>query len=70
MSDVRPESDIVSALDVRFTPESGHCRTTGGCPLCAKSGLMQCSNRQETHAGNIDRISTRPVAFKAGWRSP
>jgi hypothetical protein len=41
MSDVRPESDIVSALDVRFTPESGHCRTTGGCPLCAKSGLMQ-----------------------------
>jgi hypothetical protein len=21
----------------RFTPESGHCRATGGCPLCAKS---------------------------------
>jgi hypothetical protein len=23
--------------DVRFTPKSGHCRTTLGCPLCAKS---------------------------------
>jgi hypothetical protein len=26
-------------FDVRFTPESGHCRATIGCPLCAKSGL-------------------------------
>jgi hypothetical protein len=25
-------------IDVRFTPKSGHCRTTLGCPLCAKSG--------------------------------
>src|SRR4029077_2121049 len=24
--------------DVRFTSESGHCRATVGCPLCAKSG--------------------------------
>jgi hypothetical protein len=23
------------ALNVRFTPESGHCRTRLGCPLCA-----------------------------------
>jgi hypothetical protein len=24
--------------DVRFTPESGHCRATVGCPLSARSG--------------------------------
>jgi len=24
--------------NVRFTPRSGHCRTTLGCPLCAKNG--------------------------------
>jgi hypothetical protein len=27
--------------DVRFTPKSGHCRTTAGCPLCAKSRREQ-----------------------------
>jgi hypothetical protein len=31
--------------NVRFTPESGHCGVTVGCPLCAKSGLMHRSNR-------------------------
>jgi hypothetical protein len=30
------------ACYVRFTPESGHCWAKLGCPLCAKSGLMQC----------------------------
>jgi len=25
-------------VDVRFTPNSGHCRATVGCPLCANSG--------------------------------
>jgi hypothetical protein len=34
---------IAALIDVRFTPKSGHCRATVGCPLCAKSGLMQCS---------------------------
>ena len=28
---------------VRFTPESGHRLNLSGCPLCAKSGHMQCS---------------------------
>ena len=28
--------------DVCFTPKSKHCWATAGCPLCAKSGLMQC----------------------------
>src|SRR5215469_9178514 len=28
---------------VRFTPESGQRADLSGCPLCAKSGLMQCS---------------------------
>jgi hypothetical protein len=32
-------TDIEAQLpDVRFTPESGHCGATVGCPLCAKSG--------------------------------
>jgi hypothetical protein len=39
------KADILRGLrDVRFTPKSGHCRTTLGCPLsrsrqCSKSGL-------------------------------
>jgi hypothetical protein len=40
---VQPANCNVAA-HVRFTPKSGHCLTTVGCPLCAKSGLMQCSN--------------------------
>jgi hypothetical protein len=28
--------------DVRFTPESGHCRPIVGCPLCAKSRHYDC----------------------------
>jgi hypothetical protein len=32
-----------SNRDVRFTPKSGHCRATVGCPLCARSGLMHRS---------------------------
>jgi hypothetical protein len=36
------KADILLGLrDVRFTPESGHCRATVGCPLCAKSGREQ-----------------------------
>ena len=29
--------------NVRFTPESGHCETLLGCPLCAKSGSRPLS---------------------------
>ena len=29
--------------NVRFTPKSGHWLSASGCPLCATSGLMQCS---------------------------
>jgi hypothetical protein len=33
------KADIAAVSShVRFTPESGHCRTMLGCPLCAKSG--------------------------------
>src|SRR6476661_2933314 len=31
------------ASHVRFTPNSGHLQRTSPCPLCATSGLMQCS---------------------------
>jgi hypothetical protein len=41
------KADMTSLIhDVRFTPKSGHRRTTAECPLCAKSELMHCSNRQ------------------------
>src|SRR5215510_8065526 len=39
---------------VRFTPESGHVRCNQGCPLWAKSGLMQRSN--------LDRYSINSLA--------
>src|SRR6516164_5654107 len=36
--------------DVRFTSKSGHRSAGQQCPLCAKSGLMHCSNLgPETH---------------------
>src|SRR6516162_8326678 len=38
---------------VRFTPESGHWLSVSGCPLCAKSGLMQRSKK--------DRYSPRSI---------
>jgi hypothetical protein len=37
------KADIgLAQVDVRFTPESGHCSAQSQCPLCAKSGLMHC----------------------------
>ena len=37
------EADIsLSQTNVRFTPESGHRYLVCECPLCAKSGLLQC----------------------------
>src|SRR5262245_48370888 len=30
--------DVVSRIDVRFTPERGHVRCTSPCPLWARSG--------------------------------
>jgi hypothetical protein len=33
-------------IDVRFTPKSGHRNSVTECPLCAKSGLMQCSKKR------------------------
>src|SRR5262252_7950108 len=38
------KADIgVRPRNVRFTPESGHWNPVVECPLCAKSGHMQCS---------------------------
>src|SRR6516164_4269281 len=31
--------------NVRFTPKSGHRNSVVECPLCAKSGLVQCSKK-------------------------
>jgi len=47
-ADVRfgSKADIAaSPINVRFTPKSGHRNSAAKCPLCAKSGLMQCSKK-------------------------
>jgi hypothetical protein len=42
------KADIgLAPADVRFTPKSGHCRTTLGCPLFAKK---QTNALQQTAA--------------------
>jgi len=33
-------------VDVRFTPESGHCGARSGCPLCAISGYSGLQRRR------------------------
>jgi hypothetical protein len=35
-----------SRPNARFTPKSGHWLSASERPLCAKSGLMQCSKLQ------------------------
>jgi len=38
------KADILHrSADVRFTPKSRHWNSVAECPLCAKSGHMQCS---------------------------
>ena len=50
-----------SQSHVRFTPESGRRELDSTCPLCAKSGLMQCNkNALSSLIGAHD--------VKAGWR--
>jgi hypothetical protein len=44
-------------FDVRFTPKSRHSLPRPACPLCAKSGHMQCSkkiSRRALHARDSD----------------
>ena len=61
-----------SNCDVRFTPERGHQRSALGCPLCAKSGLMRCSNRpagQPIPDGKVDRVWGSPFGVRPVQRS-
>jgi hypothetical protein len=46
--------------NVRFTPESRHRLNVLECPLCAKSGLMHCSN-------SVVIRSPRPGALAKVW---
>src|SRR5262245_34384720 len=39
--------------NVRFTPQSRHARVASRCPLCAKTGLMQCSKRTCMTPANV-----------------
>ena len=44
-----------SPNDVRFAPKSRHQEALLGCPLCAKSGLMQCS-KQPVNLGTTGQV--------------
>ena len=63
------KADMCSAKGhVRFTPKSGHVRRTSRCPLCANSGLMQCSKLYRYSIISAARASSaggklRPSAF-------
>ena len=48
------KADIPSGpRHVRFTPKSGHRNSVVECPLCAKSGLMQCSINRFTKGTSL-----------------
>ena len=54
--------------DVRFTPKSGHCRATLGCPLCAKSRLVHRSKKDCYSITSVAAVisvggTVRPRAF-------
>jgi hypothetical protein len=46
---------VACPINVRFTPKSGHSAARPGCPLCAKSGLMQCSKNALRAYGALTR---------------
>jgi hypothetical protein len=46
--------------NVRFTPKSRHWKLVSKCPLCAKSGLMQCSKSRDSEGGIDKRVGDRP----------
>jgi len=58
------------SINVRFTPESGHWLSASECPLCAKSGLMQCSkNYSMTWSANgVARHAHSPQSWSANVR--
>src|SRR6516225_1429854 len=57
---------------VRFTPNGRHYRSANKCPLCAKSGHMQCSKKvtfNAPSAGEAPRIFLCASSFRrACWR--
>jgi hypothetical protein len=48
----------VHPRDVRFSTESGHCRATVGCPLCAKGGHYDGWNGIYLHRQKIAEAHT------------
>jgi len=62
MSALGQKADIARGqLNVRFTPKSGHWLSVWECPLCAKSGLMQCSKQHGHSTASSARVA--PVEF-------
>ena len=54
-----PSADIAPCVDfVRFTPKSGQTGDVAECPLCAKSGLMQCSKKDRYSIASSARASS------------
>jgi hypothetical protein len=50
---------------VCFTPKSGHHRSANICPLCAKSGHMQCSNSRSIGASTDEFLPAGSAGCKA-----
>jgi hypothetical protein len=48
--------------NVRFTPKSGHSLSVSACPLCANSGLMQCSKMP------VMRTCVPEIVLNLTWR--
>ena len=51
--------------DVRFTPNSRHCRAALGCPLSAKSGHRQAAEvvAEAAPTPEVERAKFLPVVF-------
>jgi hypothetical protein len=67
------EADIGACpRDVRFTPESGHRSLVCECPLCAKSGHIQCSYSdsysQAAGTGRPGNVAKCQISCRFGLR--
>jgi hypothetical protein len=63
-----PRHPVPAPNNVRCYSNSGHSRVCLECPLCANSGLMQCSNQPPYSITSSARSSSvggivRPIAF-------
>ena len=54
--------------DVCFTPESGHCLSASGCPLCANSGSRACMSVWIALFSHGKRCTISSRGARTSWR--